>query len=423
MRTVLLSDRLPPDVLGGAENVAWNLAASLAAAGHEVVAITGGAKAPHVETRQGVVVHHIPTHLPPALHRWQALINPAAVRQVRQIVAAVRPDVVHAHNLHNQLSFAALGAVQRMGIPTVFTAHDFMTFTFGKLSHGLDPEQCGVADPHTYRLPPLYNLNLMRLRYMPFRTSYIRHVLRGVALRTCVSEAHRQALEANLRLPFQVVYNGLQPESMLASADMIEALRTRWSLHGQQVILFSGRFGAQKGSRQLLDAMLRVVEALPNTRLLILTATRLEQLAEWHDVRYRTLLERHVIAGGWLSGDELAAAYHLAYVVTVPSIYHDPFGMVNLEAMAAKKPIVGTCYGGTPEIVVDGETGVIVNPFATARFAEALVGLLRDPDLRQRMGNAGYRRLQAQFTLAHQVRHMLTAYPLAPSAPPLAPHR
>jgi glycosyltransferase involved in cell wall biosynthesis len=106
----------------------------------------------------------------------------------------------------------------------------------------------------------------------------------------------------------------------------------------------------------------------------------------------------HVRFGGWLSGNDLAAAYGLANVVVVPSVYLDACPLVNLEAMAARKPVIATCHGGSPEIVQDGVTGYIVNPFDTARFAGRLVDVLTDDGLRTRLGNAGYERYLRQFT-------------------------
>jgi glycosyltransferase involved in cell wall biosynthesis len=125
---------------------------------------------------------------------------------------------------------------------------------------------------------------------------------------------------------------------------------------------------------------------------------------------FRHLRASHVLSGGWLSGDELAAAYGLADVVTVPSICLDCFPTINLEAMAAGKPVVATCYGGSPEAVVDGETGYIVNPFDSGALAGSLERLLRDDGLRAKMGAAGQRRIAEHFTLAHQVAAMEDIY-------------
>jgi glycosyltransferase involved in cell wall biosynthesis len=84
--------------------------------------------------------------------------------------------------------------------------------------------------------------------------------------------------------------------------------------------------------------------------------------------------------------------------------------------MSAHKPLIATCYGGSPEAVVDGETGYLVNPFDTQHFAARLLELLRDPALCQRMGEAGYQRVRAHFSLEQQVAAMLQHYTHAISA-------
>ena len=110
------------------------------------------------------------------------------------------------------------------------------------------------------------------------------------------------------------------------------------------------------------------------------------------------------------NGEELAAAYQLADIVTVPSIYLDAVPMINIEAMAAGKPLVSTCYGGSPEFVEDGKTGYIVNPFDTEAYAERLAQLLTDPELAQQMGAAGHQRYLDQFTLATHIQNVVRLY-------------
>jgi glycosyltransferase involved in cell wall biosynthesis len=95
-------------------------------------------------------------------------------------------------------------------------------------------------------------------------------------------------------------------------------------------------------------------------------------------------------------------------VVTVPSLYLDNFPTVNLEAMNAGKPVVGTCFGGTAEIVVSGETGLIVNPRNTLGYAQALVRLLNDSALAKEMGEKGKKRVETVFSLEKQAEAYLS---------------
>ena len=98
-----------------------------------------------------------------------------------------------------------------------------------------------------------------------------------------------------------------------------------------------------------------------------------------------------------------------------PSIY-EPLGIVNLEAMACNTAVVASCVGGIPEVVVDGETGTLVDydadePEAFERgIAEAVNAIAADPDTAQRMGAAGLERVRADFTWDTIARQTVNIY-------------
>lgn len=409
MRIVLLSDRIPPENRGGAGRVAWALARGLRDAGHEVHVIAATPGAPFEQVREGIATYHLHSRYPARLRAYLSLVNPQTAGALRRLYERLGPDMVNAHNVHNDLSYYSLTLAHRMGIAAVFNAHDLMPVAYGRLRHFVDPARCGVDSPDDYRLPPLYNLREMRLRYNPLRNRAIRYILTNHAsARIAVSQAHRAALEANGLPPFRVIYNGLDPQT-LASPDTVERLRAGLNLAGRRVILFAGRLTRDKGSLQLLQALNLVAARVPDVTLLVLSDRDFRGEGVDHP-EFADVLATHVRLGGWMDGEELTAAFHLADVVAAPSVVMDCFPTVNLEAMAARKPLVATCYGGSPEAVIDGETGFIVNPFDTAAFAERLARLLLDSDLRRRMGEAGYARLVEHFTLAEQVRRMTEVY-------------
>lgn len=407
MKITLLSDRIPPENVGGAGKAAWNLAVGLQQAGHDVHMIAATEGQPFEEARDGIMTYHLHAHYPGRWQAWLSLYNPQTIRPLRALLQRIRPDVLNGHNIHRDLSYAAFSVAHGLRIPAVFTSPDGMPFAYTKYDRFIDRRRCGVLTPDQYRLPPLFNARQMRLRYNPLRNLTIRRILRDtVQARTCASEAHRQCLEANGLPPFRVVYNGIDPLAFDVFDALIESLRERFDLAGRRVILFAGRLSIAKGSEQLLEALLSVVQAVPETLLLVLSPRPLE----CPHPKYQVLFDRHMRSGGWLSGAELAAAFHVADVITVPSIIMDCAPLTALETMAAHKSLIATCYGGSPEMVSDGETGYIVNPFDTAVFAERLIRLLRDPALCAQMGNAGRQRLEDHFTLTAQTNAMLKVY-------------
>jgi starch synthase len=124
-----------------------------------------------------------------------------------------------------------------------------------------------------------------------------------------------------------------------------------------------------------------------------------------------------------LSREEIRQLYSHAAIFVCPSVY-EPFGITNLEAMACERPVVATAVGGIPEVVVDGETGVLVPlemrldepmmPADPARFATdlaaAINGLMADPERRRAMGAVGRRRAVEQFAWSSIADRTLALY-------------
>ena len=408
MRIVLLSDRIPPEGMGGAENLAWGLALGLKAAGQDVHVIATSPDAAFDEIRDGIPTHHLHSRYPERWRAWLSLWNPQTVHALRRLLKRIKPDIVNAHNIHFHLSYHSLKLARDLGIATVFCAYDCMPFAYGKLRHFTRADSAAIDLPRDYRLPPGYNLRHNRFRYNPVRNIVIRQYLsRYAQIRTAPSQALADAFAVNDLPAVEVAPNGVDPALWTRPPEpAIAALRDRLNLHDKRVILFAGRLSRDKGTAQLLRAMDRVKDELPDMRLLALTARDIDGQIPAGLRHLRPLIR----SAGWLHGAELRAAFHLADIVTTPSITFDTFPTVNLEAMACAKPALTTCFGGAPEQVVDGETGFVVNPLDTAAFADRLRRLLCDAPLRQSMGARGQERLLRHFTLTRHVNQMLDIY-------------
>jgi len=248
----------------------------------------------------------------------------------------------------------------------------------------------------------------MRLRWNPARNLSIRHTMTYYThARVAVSGALSDALRANRLPPFEVVHNGIDLDAYDIPDAGVQVLRQRYRLEGRRVIVFGGRLSEHKGDRQLFAALRQVKQRVSDVALLV--------LARPSDYTERMLRENpdlgeQIVLGGWLEGGELAAAYRLADVVVSPSVSFDSFPTVNLEGMAAGAVPVTSCFGGGRELVQDGETGFVVNPYDVDALADRLARLLSDEALRRRMAAAGRARIEREFTLEHQVQNMLAVY-------------
>jgi glycosyltransferase involved in cell wall biosynthesis len=166
-----------------------------------------------------------------------------------------------------------------------------------------------------------------------------------------------------------------------------------------------GRFVAYKGYHHLLEAAAMVREKLPDVHWVLVGDGELRGELE---ARSRRLgLERTVRFTGW---QERVAGYLALFDLFVLPSLGEHFGRVLLEAMAVEKAVVATDAGGVPEIVLDGETGILVPPADPAAMAAAVLSLIQDRPRARRLGEAGRRRVASHFSLARHVEGVQTLY-------------
>jgi glycosyltransferase involved in cell wall biosynthesis len=343
---------------------------------------------------------------------WVSLDNPRVRVPVSEILARWKPDVVHSHLVHTHLGYASLTAARRSGAGVVFTAHDVMTFCYQKLTcfHGGEEHGGNLRDYEAYWQKCI---PCQRLRYNPWRNAAIRRVLaRDVHRFTVVSDELGRVIRANGIRVDRTIHNAIEPRPRMPTEAEVAEFKKRFDLDSKRVIAIGGRLHEQKGVVQLLEMLAILAPEFPDLRLLVMG--KREIYDKDFAPRARELgVAGRVVPTGWLDGDELQAAYAATDVLVTPSICFDTFGMVNLEAMEHKKPVVATLFGGSPEVVSDGETGFVANPFDVEEFADRVRRLLRDPELRRRMGESGYLRFRRRFTIERLTDECLAEYELA----------
>ena len=160
-----------------------------------------------------------------------------------------------------------------------------------------------------------------------------------------------------------------------------------------------------KGQRHLVEAAHLVVRELPDARFVILGEGELREQLERQVRDYH--LEKHVVLPGFRT-DVLGCIK--GFDLFAMSSVTEGLGTSLLDAMACSRAIVATRAGGIPEIVDDGRTGVLVEPRDHAAMAREIVRLLRDDDLRRRMGEAGLARVSERFTVERMVAETAAVY-------------
>lgn len=413
MRIVFLSDDYPPKSLGGAGVVASLMAGEFVRRGNEVFVITATSeKKFSCETRNGVKIYSIPSHCGERWRAYSSLYNFQTVKKVEEILEEIKPDVVHAHNLHTNLSYACLATSKKNCRKVFVTAHDAMMFHYGKFSEFIDSDgKFFDGEKPDYKISGWQLFKKYKARYNPFRNTIIRHYLSFADKIFSVSDALKEALVQNGIKNVETIHNGVDLSAWACDKERAEDFAGRLGIFGKKVILFGGRLSEGKGSRVLLEAAEKIFNVVSDAILLIIGRK------EKFEKNTEKLLERlhikdKVVYAGWLSGLDLVSAYFSSKLVVTPSVYLDPFPTINLEAMACKLPVVGTCFGGTPEVVKNGETGFVVNPFDIENMSEKIIYLLQNPEKAKNMGAAGYDRVGNFFSLKSQVDKLASEYKL-----------
>lgn len=405
MKIVFLQDDFPPQSFGGAGISTFELAVGMKNAGHEIFVVTTCRKESEGGEYDyfGLKVFRIANNYPDKWRSYLSLYNRPVVRQVEKLLKRLRPDIVCANNIHFYLSYHCLKLAKRYAKAVIFTARDAMTFSFGKL------ETKQYLENFDYRMTWRDHLRQAKKRWNPIRNFFIRRYLAYADKIIAISKALQEALMQNGIANVDVIYNGIDVDEWRVDEDAIIRFRKQYNLLDKKVLFFNGRLSASKGGAKTIEAFARIVKEVPDTVLLIAGsvdgyAQAMKEMARGFD------MEDRLIFTGWIEREDVKVAYASSDVVLMPSICFDAFGRVNIEAMVSRKPVVGTCYGGTPEIVVDGITGYIVNPLYPEKIAEKIIDLLENPEKAKKFGEAGYERVKNEFSLEKSVNEYLDRF-------------
>lgn len=302
-------------------------------------------------------------------------ISPTFPWLLSRLLRRFRPDVLHLH-LPNPSCFAVLLSPRARAVPWIVHWHADIP-----------------ADTPDWKLRAAYRV------YRPFEQA----LLKRAAAIIVTSQRYRDASAALApwHAKTRVISLGIDaaPTPIAAAPD--------WPAHGDFRLLAVGRLSYYKGFATLIAALAK----LPHASLLLVghgeLLEALRKSAVSHGVAERV---RFV---GDLDDASLVASYNSADAFVLPSLDRgEAFGLVLLEAMRAGLPIVASAIpgSGVNHVVADEISGLLVPPGDAAALAAALLRLIADPELCKRLGKAGQRRWQDEFTLERAGRATLALY-------------
>jgi len=306
-------------------------------------------------------------------------------------------DVVHCHTWYTDMAGVLAG--QLWGVPYVLTIHSLEPLRPWKV------EQLGNA----------YHLSAWMERTAIERADAVVAVSRGT----------REDVLRLFDVPpgrVHVIHNGIDPDEYRRTG-AIDVLDRYGIDRGKPFVLFVGRITRQKGIIHLVNAIPRID---PDLQVVLCAGApdtpeigreMAEGVAAAAANRPGVVWIREM-----LPRPDVIQLYSHAAVFCCPSVY-EPFGIINLEAMACETAVVASAVGGIPEVVVPGETGLLVDPGLkpgtfdpadpgafSAGLADAINALARDPAMRARFGANGRRRVEAHFSWDAIARATLDLY-------------
>jgi len=411
MKILILSDNFPPEKDGGSERIAYNHFAGLKNFGHEVFVFCGchsrESGNPVLLKTDNIYKIYLPKFYS-KLHHFFGLYNSKSAKVFKKIISEIKPDVIHAHNIHSILGFNLLKIAKKSGAKVFLTAHDCMMFHYGKLIEFIPQIDKNKIDQNfNYKINIFQQLKRYKKSFLPFRKTIIKHYLKYVDKIFAVSFELKKALEQNGIKNITVIHNGVDIAKWKVEPEALVEFKDKHNLQNKKIIFWGGRLNTLKGGGLLINALEKVVQILPDTILMIVgkkdqEAEKFLKLA--HEKKLPTIIT------GWLTQNEMALAYAASNLVVAPSAYLDPFPTINLEAMASAKPIIGTCLGGTKEIVINNKTGYIINPYNQETMTEKIIDLLKNPVKAEEFGKNGYEKVKNEFSLEKQLEETIKWY-------------
>jgi glycosyltransferase involved in cell wall biosynthesis len=372
LSVMMLTWEFPPRVIGGISPHVYFLSKSLAKNGVKVYVVTCDFPgAPAHETIEGVEVYRVDSYKNPS------------------------PDFatwVYLMNINMQKEAAALAA-KLAGKIDVFHAHDWLV------------ANAGIGLKHVFRKPLLVTMHSTEIgRREGTYTITEKMIHETEAWLTyeawkviCCSEYMVSHVKWAFGLPSDklvMVPNGVNTHiyEQVEKQDL-KLFRSKFALPEEKLVLFVGRLVYEKGAHVLINAIPKVLEKIDAKFVIVGSGYMKEQLS---NIVKSMGLEHKVLFTGFVDDETLLKLQKCADVSVVPSLF-EPFGIVALEAMAAKSPVVVSDTGGLSEIVEHDATGVKVYPNNPDSLAWGITKILLDENYGKRIRENAYRKVQEKY--------------------------
>lgn len=341
---------------------------------------------------------------------------------INHLIDEFKPDVVHFHNIYPQLSPSVIHACRKRGVPVVVHIHDykFTCPTAQHLRNGQPCEKCLTGHAYWAAVHNCRGSHAMSIAYalrnisaavlgtldrdttffLPCSNFVGELLIRGGFDKNKIRVLHNcsELLDHGVTGLRPVIEHGSETPAANETPATSET-RSTDSNSTDSYIAYVGRVSPEKG----IDNLIEVARKVPEVPIRI--AGEIDKMPG--------LKERaptNVTFVGKLSRAEVAEFLNHARAVVVPSIWYEAFGLVAVEAMGRRLPVVASRMGGLQEIVDDGVNGYLIAPHDIDAWARALSGLWTDPARARRMGEAGREKVLQKFSPGVYHQRLISIY-------------
>ncbi|MDE2027103.1 MAG: glycosyltransferase family 4 protein [Candidatus Omnitrophica bacterium] len=259
----------------------------------------------------------------------------------------------------------------------------------------------------TFHVVPSYDKKKTDLVRRLIEFFSVRSMHTGIAVSQAVKNAWMQrALIDGHNI--KVIYNGIDPY-ILDSVDRSKGKELLKDLHlpdNSCVVCVPARLHPMKGHKYLLQAIPGIIEKYSNAHFLCVGAGELK------DELYKLSESLNVLNNVHFLGfrTDIYEIMSISHMIVLPSVELESFGYVLIEAMACSKPVIASNFSGIPEVVINGETGILVPRKDSKALSEAIISLIEDPKKGIRMGKAGRIRMETCFTQERMLHESFQVY-------------
>ena len=315
-------------------------------------------------------------------------------RKLREYIQKIKPEMIHIHNNYFYTN-SVLMACKNYKI--VQTVHDYgivcsTSWGVKKRNHSLCNCKKGVKCGF-YCLPFLRNI----------LSFYIPDIIRKKNIKNNIDIF----ISPSTKLKQFLGKNRFSNVTCLPYFKAISYSKSEKSKK-ENIVLFVGALQEHKGAKYLIKAMQKVIKKVKDVRLMIVGDG--PDKIELINYSKKLKIDKYVNFIGAIRHDQIGKYYEDSFVVVIPSIWMEQFGIVGLEAMAHGIPVIASNIGGLPDLIEDGKNGFLVKRFDIDMIAKRIIQLFNNKKLARKIGENGRRMVEDNFNEKEHIKKLISIY-------------